>query len=589
MSLSTLTTGLPSPGSPSLTAAIRLPSLLALAVLLAAMLAAAPALLWAQEDGEKEDFYVETVSVNVVNVEVHVTDKKGNRITGLTRDDFVLTVDKQPTAITNFYAVEGGVPTRETLEALDLELPPEVEDKAREGLEVDDRPDEQKLHLIVYIDNFNLRPFDRNRVIRATRTFLRSHLRPGDEVMLVSYDRSLNIRHPFTKDSELVASALYELEDITGFKVHADNERQDLLDMIYNDARDIYDVRGRVTQHAESIYNDMSFTMDALRDQVETLAGLPGRKAILYVSGGLSMRPGEDLFYALNDKFQDSSVLLDAHRYDLSRKFQSLVSQSNGNRVTFYTFDAGGLRTYSYMDASNQGPGGGAQIDQIHFSNLQSPLLYMAAETGGMAVINTNNFLPGLEKMAGDFDTYYSLGFTPGSEESGRYHRIKVELKEKRKGIRIRHREGYRDKPISTRMADGALAALHYGYQRNELGVQLDAGLGKRQDNGQFLVPFVVRIPIGELSFLPANEMKRARVKLFIAARDTEGGIADVQEVPVPIDIPADAWDRAKEQFYHYQVTLLMRPGRQMVVVGVRDEIGATAGFVTRGLDVGKG
>lgn len=537
----------------------------------------------AQDPDEDEGaLVIEELDVNLVNVEVFVTDRKGNRINGLTKDDFELLVDKKPVAISNFFAVQGGSVQTEIPQMMER---PGVEPSApapAPARDVAPLPEDQRLYLIVYVDNFNLRPFNRNRVIRAARGFLRSRLRPGDESMLVSYDRSLNIRHPFTKDPELIASALYELEEMTGHRVHSDNERQDLMDLIYNDARDIYDVRGRVTQYAESIFNDMSFTLDALRDQVETLSGLPGRKAILYVSDGLSMRAGEDAFHALNDKFTESSVLLDAHRYDMSRRFQSLIAQANASRVTFYTVDAGGLRTYSYMDASNQNANGGAQIDQIHFSNMQSPLLFLADETGGFAIINTNNFSPGLDKMADDFGTYYSLGFHSGTTEQGRYHKIKVRLKDKQKGIKIRHREGFRDKPVGTRMAESALAALHFGYQKNPLGVKLDAAKPTRQDRKHYLVPFVVKIPIGNLTFLPHEDIHRGRVRLFIAAKDTEGGLAEVQEVPVPIEIPAKDIERARKQDYHYQLTLLMRVGRQVVAVGVRDEVGSTIGFATR-------
>ena len=563
------------------------PRFLTRSTLTALLLLLVPLQAPAQEDGETadKDFFIEELDVNVVNVEVYVTDKQGNRINGLTRDDFVLTVDKKPVAITNFYAVEDGAPINETLDT--IEPPPPSQPAAPTPEAAPKSPEGQMLHLVVYVDNFNLRPFNRNRVIRAARTFLRTQLRKGDEVMLVSYDRSLKVRHPFTKDPDLIAGALYELEDMTGHRIHADNERQDLLDLIYNDAQNIYDVRGRVTQYAESIYNDMSFTLDALRDQVENLAGLPGRKAVLYVSDGLAMRPGEDAFHALNDKFNDSSVLLDAHRYDLSRRLQSLIAMANANRVTFYTVDAGGLRTYSYMDASNQSINGGAAIDQAHFANMQSSLLLMAEETGGFAVINTNNFSPGLEKMAGDFGTYYSLGFMPAKNEEGRYHKIRVKLKDKQKGIKVRHREGFRGKPVSTRMAEGALAALNYGYQQNPLGIVLEAGRATPQDRKHYLVPFTVKIPIGKLTFLPNDEIQRGRVKLFIAARDNEGGLAEVQEVPVPIDIPSADFDRAKTQSYHYQLTLLMRRGRQVVAVGVRDEIGSTSGFATRGVSLG--
>ena len=63
-------------------------------------------------------------------------------------------------------------------------------------------PEDQVLHLVVYVDNYNLRPFDRNQVFTRLREFLR-RLSPQDRVMLVSYDRSLHVRHRFTSDLEV--------------------------------------------------------------------------------------------------------------------------------------------------------------------------------------------------------------------------------------------------------------------------------------------------------------------------------------------------------------------------------------------------
>ena len=145
----------------------------------------------AAETGSDEGAFFETVDVNVVNVQVFVTDKKGNPITGLGIDDFELFENKRPMKISNFYAVEGRQPVAETAAstlATGSTLP--------EQLEL--IPEDERLHLVVYIDNFNIRPFNRNRVFRRLREFLSQKLVSGDRVMLVSYDRTLNYRHPFT-------------------------------------------------------------------------------------------------------------------------------------------------------------------------------------------------------------------------------------------------------------------------------------------------------------------------------------------------------------------------------------------------------
>ncbi|MCP4659261.1 MAG: VWA domain-containing protein [bacterium] len=545
------------------------------------------------QEGPPEGVFIDTVDVNIVNVEVYVTDKSGNRVAGLTRDDFELRLDRKPVAVTNFYAVEGG--KARSGEGIELVEEPASEPAVgRPEPEAPSVPEEQRLHLVVYIDNFNLHPFSRNRAIRFVRTFLRTRLRREDRVMLVSYERSLHIRHPFTSDSEIIASALYELEELSGHAVHRDSDRRDIMETIYDALDDDYQqtptginsVRSRVESYAEALYNDMSFSIDAVREIVESLAGLPGRKAILYVSDGLPMRPGEDAFYAVHNEFQDSSVLMDIQNYDLSRRFQSLTSLANANRVTFYTIDAEGLRTYSYLDVANRAAGGGAFIDQTHFANIQAPLQMLAAETGGMAILNTNDFTKPLNRVADDFASYYSLGFSSAGTV-GRYHRIEVIVKG-RKGLTVRHREGYRDKPVTSRMADTTMAALHYGYQNNPLGIDLELGRQSLQEEGHFLVEVVIKIPLGGLAFIEQQDKVHGRIRLFMAAMDSEGGMAPVQDMAVPIAIPRADFERARETDFRYQVSLQMRRGRQRVAIGVRDEIGAVSAFVTRGLSVGR-
>ena len=532
--------------------------------------------------------FIDTVDVNIVNLDVFVTDKKGERITGLTKDDFELFVDGDPAPISNFYAVEGGMAKIVPEGIAPVEVP-EFEDP-RLRPERPPLPENQQLHLVVYVDNLNLRPFNRNRVLGAARTFLRQRMQPGDQVMLVTFERSMHIRQPFTADPELVAGLLYDIEEMAASAIHYDSDRRDIMQAI-DEAQDIYDVRGRVFQYAESLYNDMDFTIRALSDLTESLAGLPGRKAILYVSDGLPLRPAEDMFHAMDQAFTDQHTLIEIHRYDLTREFQRLTSTANTNRVTFYTVDAAGLRTYSYMDASNQTANANAAfIDQVHFSNLQSPLILMAQETGGLVAMNTNNHSLGMDKMAEDFENYYSLGFSPGETVSGRYHRIEIKLKNSDKKLRVRYREGFRSKPVETRMVDSTLAALNYGYEKNPLGIDLELGRESPQDGKRkrFLLPVRVKIPLGNVAFLPQQGMHRGRIRLFIAAQDEEGGQSEVQNVEIPINIPESDFELAQGQFWGYDITLQMRPGRQIVAVGVRDEIGALTGFVTRATQIGQ-
>ncbi|MGH9464733.1 MAG: VWA domain-containing protein, partial [Thermoanaerobaculia bacterium] len=483
-----------------------------------ALLALSIAPARAQETAPGPLGFFESIDVNVVNLDVYVTDKRGNPVVGLRQEDFEVLEDGTPMPITNFYAVETGRPVSGTDLALPAEgVPATPDDTPTPAAAAAPVPDEQRLHLVVYIDNFNIRPFNRNRVFRRLREFLNDQLEPEDRVMLVTYDRSLHNRHPFTSDAQLISQALFELETLTGHAVHQDSERRDLLRAI-NEAEDVNAVFWQVRTFAESSYNDLTFTVEALREIVDSLAGLAGRKALLYVSDGIAMKPGEEMFYALMQKFNETSVISTSHEFDASRLFDQLADQANANRVSFYTLDAAGLRPPSASSAemAELAQAGLASFyDSTLVSNLQAPLRTLAEKTGGQAILNQNDVGPALDRIARDFDTYYSLGFTPSHSGSGRLFELEVRVLG-RKDLVVRHRSSYRDKPVGTRMADGTMATLLFGEQRNGLGVQLALGgeAVDADDRSLYLVTVEVQIPIGRLTLIPREEFHVGRAKV---------------------------------------------------------------------------
>jgi hypothetical protein len=298
------------------------------------------------------------------------------------------------------------------------------------------------------------------------------------------------------------------------------------------------------------------------------------------VSDGVPMVVGEDMFQMLNEKFHESSVLMQAREYDAGRRFQELAAQANANRVSFYTIDAGGLRTLTAASAEQQTAGASAFIDSQNIYNLQAPLLTLAEQTGGRAIINTNDVGPQLAAVARDLRTYYSLGYQPAHAGDGRYHRIEVKVKGS-KGLQVRHRAGYRDKSIEQRMNDATMASLLFGELGNPLGVGLDFGTMTRREDGHVLVPIHLRIPLDKVTMLPQGEHQEARLRVFIAAVDEKGDISPVQSAALPIQIPSLDLEKARQQGWGYDVTLLMRPGQHRVAVGLRDDLGALSSYVT--------
>jgi len=219
----------------------------------------------------------------------------------------------------------------------------------------------------------------------------------------------------------------------------------------------------------------------------------------------------------------------------------------------------------------------------VNIHNLQAPLQMLAEETGGKAIINLNRVGPALDKVAQDFRTYYSLGYTPAHSGDGRYYKIDVKLQGKadKRKYTIRHRDGYRDKTSASQMNDGVLAALHFPYYANPLDLDLSFEVGRRRDDGLYLVPVKVRVPLQSLTLVPRGKVYAAQAKLYLAALDERGDTSDVQNMALPVEVAAADIGNLKGKDFVYTVTLLMRSGEQKVAVGIRDEIAANNSFVT--------
>lgn len=532
--------------------------------------------------------FVEAVDVSVVNVDVYVTDRRGNPVTGLTRDDFELFVDGRPEPLTNFYAVPGGGASTSAAEGIPVARPSNQTPRETPGAAISESeatPETQRLWMVIYVDNWNLDPLARNRVFRQLREFLNDTVGAEDQVMVVSYERTLHQRLPFTSDPQAVSRTLIDLEAVSGRSSGGAWEREEMLRAI-DEAESSGEVSGRIRLHAEEVRNEMRFTLDALSQIVGSLAGLPGRKAVIYLSNGLPMTPGTDLFYAQQQKFRDSTALAREAEFNLSRRYQELTNLANAHRVAFYTLDAAGLEVGAGLEAEYRGRSATAEwatsVLASHQANLDDGLRFMAQRTGGMAILNTNDVRPGLEKVAAGFDSYYSLGFSHDMSVDGRYHEIRVRVK--KKGLTVRHREGFREKSADTRMHEAVEAALRFGRDRNPLKVEISPASARRGEQRRRRLPLTVRIPLGELLLVRQGDRHVGRVTVYFSALDDNGDLAPVQSVHVPIEIPDADLDEALQSVWPVRQELLLGAGRQTVAVAVRDELADRASVLTSSL-----
>ncbi len=571
------------------------PRTIAAVILAAAVCVGAAAPLAAQQESEDYTFF-DTLEIEVVNVDVIVVGPDGEPVRNLGRDDFELTEDGKPVEITNFYAVD-----EEPAEAA-----PEAAAPEETTVQVQPpHPADQNLHLAVFVDGTTLEPINRRRVFDAVREFLEQGGARAASLTLATWDGSLEVTPLGKLDPEEIDAHLGVLERAATRGAMQSMSRRGILGQLDRASLDpeiaeseAESVLGAIQAFAGQQYTEALQSTRALEGFVEALAGMPGRKALLYISGGLPRNPGEALFYAWENKFSDYTrglgvnVTQESRKFDTTPELNRLIRHANANRVTFYSLGAGrggqaggsvSAEEGSFDPAAMGTAGGGrnwsAGLASIDSSNSGGTLQELAAATGGLSMTNSRNFGRLLADMNRDLGSYYSLGYTPDRERDGESHRIEVRVKGR--GYKVRHRDYYRERTREEVMNGRTRSALLLGSQENPLEVAMEFGPQEPGEKNHLRVPVMVKVPLGKLVLLPQENVHVGRIGIFICARDGKGRSSPVQSVDVPIRIPNDQLLTALGQVAGYRMTLMIRPEEHSVAVGVRDELGRVESTVT--------
>ncbi len=515
----------------------------------------------------------ESVDVTITNVDVFVTDSKGNRVPGLKADDFEIKQDGIPQKITNFYAVSGGKVIFEDGST----VPFDVKEPAAPTV-----PPVVQAHYVFYIDNQNIQPQTRNRMFKRLREFIVEAVGPNAEGMIVTYARSLKVRKNFTSHPNELLATLDEVELDTGGGTNAAQDRKDTLQRI-DDAKSSTEAQNYAASYAKALRNDIEFTVDAIVETISSLAGIQGRKNLIYVSEGLPATAGLEMYEAIRQKFQDPSASMQEFEYDLNSRYTKIISAANANGVTMYTLDASGLQTDTMLSAENK-------TTDIHVNdffvrqNMQGPIRMMAEQTGGLTAINTNDWKANLDQIAADFSNFYSLGYRAAKGAADRGHRIEVAVK--RKGLTVRTRTTFMEKSIETRTAESVVASLHYARNDNPLGVGVSVGDPKPYDNSNYLLPVRISVPIGKLGLIPSGETYLGNFFIYFVVLDVSGNQSDLQIQKQEITVPQKDLAVAQRKDFYYDVQLVVGPGGQKLAVGVRDGVSNVVSYVQKNVFV---
>jgi len=516
----------------------------------------------------------ERVEVSVTNVEVIVTDSKGNRVPGLTRDDFEVYQDNLPQKITNFYAVSGGKVLLDDGKVVGLDSP-----EAQAEI-----PAELKARYILFIDNLNIQPQNRNRMFKRLEEFVQQTIGPRAEAMVVTYNRSLKIRRKFTSEASDIISILDEIEHETGGGTSLAGERRDALHQI-DESQSVDQALSIARTYSRSLRNHLEFSVNALKNTLYGLAGVDGRKTLVYVSEGLPSTAGAEMFDQIQRKYADqaSVATLEQFEFDMNNKYTGIIRAANAQGVMIWALDASGLTTDSLISAENRSFDT-RPSDFFMRQNMQSPLLLIAEQTGGMAAVNTNDWKKSLDELSKDFSNFYSIGYRANRSAVDRPHSLEVRVK--RKGMTVRTRKGFLEKTIETRTSDAVVANLFYPRDDNPLGINVSIGAQKPYDEENFAVPVRIAVPIGKLGLVPTGDHYEATFFVYVVARDSAEKQSDLAIQRQVVTVPTKQLEVAQRKDWYYDFTITVSPGAQRLSFAVRDGISNQVSYYQKNLFV---
>ena len=391
------------------------------------------------------------VTTELVQTDVMVFDKDGKFVSGLKPEQFELVVADKPQPIAFFESVVTGGRTEETA------LRAAGGKKPTQAAVVDPGDSVSGRTVLFFINDLHLDPGSIARTHKTISNFIDHMLGPNDQVAITSASGQIGFLQQLTNNPTVLRAALARIKLVPGatpdtqrpyispyaaYLIVERNDRQ-LFDYFVDQtmkanrmqpseqpiAQAMVEQRTRqvVRQSDAVVKNALSTLVNLMRATTK----LPGRKLVFFISDG---------FIA---NFTGS---------DFTTMIERVTGTANRSGVVIYSIDAGGLTTDSMFDAASGGGFDPSGIMQNRLSGertfTQEPLHALAANTGGRALLNSNDLTGGIARALDETSRYYLLAWRPENEaqRASNFSKIKVTIAD-RPDLKVQLRRGYLGAP----------------------------------------------------------------------------------------------------------------------------------------------
>jgi len=512
------------------------------------------------------------------SIDVIVTDNRGNHIAGLTQSDFQILEDGKPCDIAKFAALSRGP------DGSDAQPP---------------------RNILLIFDETSISLNARQATAASLRSFVDQRVRPIDRVMVMTIAGVGGVFPVtnWTSNKQDILLALGKAEQSTvGNKGYERRETERNIEQTITFAQQTeaanngqpvpitFDtIMNHGRQYASLMQQEARAAAGAVYEALSYLGSGPGKKVVVIAGGGLSTRPGADLFQyieslraqavmgnlgkSLAHGAQQSNPLSETSRFEITDTVRDIARNAHNRGIIVYAIDpdTSGTSMTEVERTSTRDTG----EEFVGVADRLSGYQMLSSATGGLTLTGRGD--TPLTQISSDLDNHYILGYTQSLNEKGQLPKTDVKVLKPGYGVRFAFTGGPETK--DSEIQDAVIANHAAGaVWSNDLQISLLKEAPQPDAEGR-RVKLRVLIPVKSLQLEKTGNEVTGGFFVYISTGDGAGHTSAVNRQAHDIRWPADKLPEMEDKTIGFNVDVVMKPGRNQISVGVLDQRSKHMGF----------
>ena len=550
-----------------------------------------------QTAGRQEPTPTFPAQVEQVTVDVVVTDRNGQPVTDLAKENLEVFEDGVRQTLASFDLFQVQAPPAATPAPEAAPPPPPRLSTNTDG------EDQRGRTFVIVFDDVHLRASTAQQAKAAIAEFLRKETREGDRVTLLAAGGAFwwtarmeagrtellgllkraeglvmpETRRDWISDYEAMRIHVFRDNSIID-RVQRRFETYGLMTVTQQSShvRDMMAVEDPVvTSRAAEVYftatTHNQVTLGALERALAALAPVKGRKSVVLVSEGF---------------------VYDPHLPE----FKRIIDAARRVNAAIYFVNARGLE--SLPDALTAEYSTALPAEDLGFAFVQEAetqegSVSLAADSGGFTVRNSNDLTAGIKRIADETRAYYLVGYNPtNTARDGAFRKIEVKVSGRR-GLTVRARKGYyapsetASLPPPKPGTDPVFqAALDSPYQLVDIPLRMTHYLRDETSLDRARVFLAAEVDVRRIGLQEKDGKSQGALQYLMVAVARDGGPYSRFDQTLQLDLPPEDREQLSRTWLPIVHEVELETGRYRAKMVVRDKASGRMGTVIHDFEV---